>query len=196
MGGKMAARLIEMFSGIPWPWEIFWLSGIPVTELRATIPLGVMVMGQPPWQVFLYAVLGNLLPVAFILWLLPLFFEFLCRWQPMKRFFDRTIAKARGKGRQVEKYGALGLVFFVAIPLPGTAPGRLPFGVYFRDKFLLFISSYFFRGSGGASVVTLGSMGLLAAVQDLVGLEYIVLIGILLLFAWWFYKAKQRKNTK
>ncbi|MBP3485402.1 MAG: small multi-drug export protein [Oscillospiraceae bacterium] len=92
---------------------------VPVVELRGAIPLGVS-MGLPPLTVYLLAVLGNLLPVPFIILLVRRVFDWLRRgrfWGPKIAAMER---RAHLKGRVVRKYRLAGLIVLVAVPLPGT----------------------------------------------------------------------------
>ncbi len=96
------------------------VSMVPVIELRGGIPFGVAA-GLPVWLALLAAVIGNLLPVPFIIVYIRRIFQWMRRRLP--RFggmIDRLEAKAHLKGQKVQKYQYLGLAIFVAIPLPGT----------------------------------------------------------------------------
>ncbi len=96
------------------------VSMIPVVELRGGIPFGVGV-GLPVWAAFLAAVIGNLIPVPFIIVYIRRIFQWMRRRLPkLNRLVDRLERKAHLKGRRVNKYKYLGLAVFVAIPLPGT----------------------------------------------------------------------------
>jgi uncharacterized membrane protein len=92
---------------------------VPVIELRGAIPIGVGA-GLAPWEAYLAAVLGNLIPVPFIMLLIRRIFDWLRKgkwWGPR---IDRLEARAHLKGKLVRKYRLPGLVLLVAIPLPGT----------------------------------------------------------------------------
>lgn len=97
----------------------FGTAMVPVIELRGAIPVGVAA-GLPPVVACLTAILGNLLPVPFIMLLARRIFD----WLRDTRFFGPKIAwlerRAHLKGRLVRKYRLLGLVVLVGIPLPGT----------------------------------------------------------------------------
>ena len=96
------------------------VSMVPVVELRGGIPFGVGV-GLPVWAAFLAAVIGNLIPVPFIIVYIRRIFQWMRRRLPrLNRLVDRMEKKAHLKGNLVTKYKYLGLVLFVAIPLPGT----------------------------------------------------------------------------
>ena len=96
------------------------IAASPISELRGAIPVAISVFHFPWYYAFLLAVIGNLLPVPFILLLLNSvsrllskvsFFEQLLNW-----LFERT----RRRGKIVERYERIGLALFVAIPLPMT----------------------------------------------------------------------------
>lgn len=95
-------------------------SMIPVVELRGGIPFGVA-LGLTHWQAFLAAVVGNLIPLPFIVVFIRRIFQWMRKHLPkLDRIVDKLERKAHLKGRTVTKYKYLGLVIFVAIPLPGT----------------------------------------------------------------------------
>ena len=97
----------------------FGTAMVPVIELRGAIPVGVAA-GLPPAVACVTAILGNLVPVPFIMLLVRRIFD----WLRDTRFFGPKITwlerRAHLKGRLVRKYRLLGLVILVGIPLPGT----------------------------------------------------------------------------
>ena len=109
------------------------ISTLPIVELRGAIPAGHVLLPDSDKstrigpddlrrsaRIFLWAVLGNMLPVPFILLLLGPASR-LCMKIPLgKKFFDWLFARTRRKTANVEKYETLGLAVFVAIPLPAT----------------------------------------------------------------------------
>lgn len=96
------------------------VSMIPVIELRGGIPFGVAA-GLPVWAAYLAAVIGNLLPVPFIVVYIRRIFMFMRQHMPrLNRLVDKMEQKAHLKSASVLKYQYLGLAIFVAIPLPGT----------------------------------------------------------------------------
>ena len=95
------------------------ISMVPVIELRGAIPVGAAM--QLPWYfVYLTCVIGNLIPVPFILFLIDKVLIL------MKKFsFTRGIAawleeKAYKNKDKITKYATFGLLLFVGVPLPGT----------------------------------------------------------------------------
>lgn len=96
------------------------VSMIPVVELRGGIPFGVAA-GLPVWAAYLAAVIGNLLPVPFIVVYIQRIFMFMRQNMPrLNSVVDKMEQKAHLKSAAVLKYQYLGLAIFVAIPLPGT----------------------------------------------------------------------------
>ena len=98
----------------------FFISMVPILELRAGIPAGVAA-GLNPWQAMLVAVAGNILPVPFALLFLRKILRTLRRTSSrLNRIIARYEQKTLTKAEKVRKYEALGLLLFVAVPLPGT----------------------------------------------------------------------------
>ena len=95
------------------------LAAMPVSELRGAIPLA-LAMGFSPVKAYMLAVIGNLLPVLPILFLLQPITNKLRHIKFFAKFFDWLFERTKKKARMVEKFEALGLILFVAIPLPVT----------------------------------------------------------------------------
>ena len=103
--------------------EFLWtvlVSMVPVVELRGGIPFGVAA-GLPVWAAYLAAMIGNMLPVPFILAYIQRIFQWMrSRLPRLDHLVDRLEDKAHLKGEKVSRYKYLGLAIFVAVPLPGT----------------------------------------------------------------------------
>ena len=97
-------------------------AALPLTELRGSIPFGVSVLHLAPWTAFFYSVIGNSLPVPIIFYLLPKVLVWLEKRIPwLHKHLTLTLEKKRAKFQEsYDKYGALALAIFVAIPLPMT----------------------------------------------------------------------------
>lgn len=95
------------------------IAAVPVVELRGAIPAGAAA-GLEPWLACGAAVVGNLLPVPFIILLVRQVFDLLRKHPFFAPKIDALERRAHLKGRLVRKYRLLGLTLFVAIPLPGT----------------------------------------------------------------------------
>jgi len=110
-----------MFDMFPEWFQIFFGSMIPWIESRYIIPYALWEFNWDLWQVFPLAILGNMLPIPFVL----LFFKFVEKFLRRFRFwtkvmdwlFKKTRERADGK---IIKYEYLGLIMFVAVPLPFT----------------------------------------------------------------------------
>lgn len=113
-------ELIESyFAGINKSLAVFIVSMMPVVELRGAIPFGVS-LGMNWRDVYLISVIGNMLPVPFII----LFFRPLIEYFEKTKLFGTLASKLRRRTNSkiagMNKYKMLGLFLFVAIPLPGT----------------------------------------------------------------------------
>ena len=105
---------------------IFAISMVPVIELRAAIPIGAG-MGLEMWQCFLAAVLGNLLPVPFLVLFGGKVLHWLAGFEKFGKPFRKILEIGEKKVGKMNKTLFWGLLTFVAIPLPGTGawPGSL-----------------------------------------------------------------------
>ena len=98
---------------------IFAISMVPVIELRAAIPIGAG-MGLEMWQCFLAAVLGNLLPVPFLVLFGGKVLHWLAGFEKFGKPFRKILEIGEEKVGKMNKTLFWGLLTFVAIPLPGT----------------------------------------------------------------------------
>lgn len=95
-------------------------SMLPILELRGAIPFGVA-LGLGPIQAMIAAIVGNMLPVPFIILFVRKVFSWMrSRIPKLEGFISRLEARAEGKWDKVHRYESLGLMILVAIPLPGT----------------------------------------------------------------------------
>ena len=98
----------------------FLMSMVPVIELRGGVPFGVA-LGLPVSGAFLTALLGNMLPVPFIVLFVRRMFAFIRESIPrLGSWVERLEKRAWEKSDRVLQYQTWGLLLFVAIPLPGT----------------------------------------------------------------------------
>ena len=93
---------------------------LPISELRGGLPFALS-RGIPVIPAVLYCVLLNALVGPLLFLFLSSLHKVLSRLPIYQRLFTKLIDRARNKVKQkLEKYGYLGLVLFVAIPLPIT----------------------------------------------------------------------------
>ncbi len=101
----------------------FLMAASPILECRGAIPYGVLV-GLDPATVFLVSLLGNILPVPFLLLFLDRFERWVMGMREgnwLRRVYVRYIEKLRKRAKPtIDRYGLLGLMAFVAVPLPLT----------------------------------------------------------------------------
>ena len=98
----------------------FLISMVPVIELRGAIPAAVLA-GLDIRVALIVAIVGNLVPVPFIIVFIRKIFKWLrqkSRW--LGDMVRRMEEKADAKKAQVLRYEFWGLMILVAIPLPGT----------------------------------------------------------------------------
>ncbi len=142
-------------------------SMLPISELRGAIPVAVLVYDMPVWSAFLFSVLGNLIPVIFIILILDLLINKILvhRIYIFNRFFTWLFEKTRK--RHSKKFGRwrdLALVILVAIPLPFTgawtgALAAFVFGIPIKRAFPLIALGVLIAGVV-VSAVTLGIINL------------------------------------
>ncbi len=118
----MIQSIIDFFSQLDPRWATFWLSMIPVTELRAAIPIALGAYKLSVAETIFFAVIGDIIPAIFILFGFEKLNNYLAEklgWY--KKFQDWLFDRTRRKfGKKYHKYGWIGLMIFVSIPLPGT----------------------------------------------------------------------------
>jgi uncharacterized membrane protein len=183
-------RAREWFHGFPPALATILISMIPIFELRGSIPTGVG-MGMKVWEAFLWAVLGNMIPIPFILWFLEPFSDWLSRHsRVMERFFAWLFARTRKKhSRSFERWKEVALMIFVAIPLPMTgawsgAVAAFVFGIPFIPALL-----YIFLGVAIAGIV----VSLTTATFQALGWQLSLILGgimVLVLVVFYFYAKK------
>jgi len=154
-------NVVEMMSGMPEEAVAFLVSAMPIAELRGGIPVALS-LGLEWRTALLVCAAGNFVPIIPILYLMGPLEGLLRRWPPMDRFLTRLFARTRRRSGLVERYEALGLIAFVAIPLPvtGAWTGALAahlFGVRPRYAIPAIICGILLAGI----VVTLATQGFL-----------------------------------
>ena len=94
---------------------------MPILELRGGL-IAASLLGVKPVTGYIVSIIGNLIPVPFILLFIAKILDWMekskIKW--MKKFASWLRKKADKNKGQIEKYGYIGLILFVGIPLPGT----------------------------------------------------------------------------
>lgn len=99
--------------------QVILVSALPISELRGGIPLA-LALGLDPFFSFFLAILGNLIPVPFLLLFLQNIEKLAKNLFFFASFYSKLILHVRRKRKLIERYGYVGLAFFVSIPLPVT----------------------------------------------------------------------------
>ncbi len=101
--------------------SVFLIAMTPIGELRAAIPLALEVYKLPLMSAVFWSVLGNLVPPTFILLIIPKLHDWLVEKKILGRIFTHFLERAEKKFKgNFARWGLLGLVIFVGIPLPIT----------------------------------------------------------------------------
>ena len=123
---------------------VFIISMCPILELRGGL-IAASLLGLNPWVSYLICIIGNILPIPFILWFINKILNWMRKSKNKKingiaKWLDKKVEKHKG---QIEKFGYWGLVLFVGIPLPGTGAwtGCLIASVLEMDKKKSFLAA-------------------------------------------------------
>ena len=158
---------------------VFLTSMLPIIELRGALPLAINLFNISWPKAFLIAYIGNMIPAPLILWLLGPIVRILSRVHVFRRFFTWLFERTRKRSnKMIEKYEEIGLMAFVAIPLPGTGAwtGALIaflFGLDFKKSLLIIAIGVFIAGVIVTCLCLLGWLGALIA-----GLCFAILAGL------------------
>ncbi len=115
---KIIESLISMMNGIPAELIVFIISLMPVLELRGGL-IAASILGVDIWKAIPICIVGNILPIPFILLFIEKIFEVMKNTRFVK-LINRLEAKAEKGAQKIMKHKTWGLFLFVGIPLPGT----------------------------------------------------------------------------
>ena len=152
LGGKISKEMI-----------VFVISMVPILELRGGL-LAASLLNIPIVRAIWYCVIGNIIPVPFILLLITPIFNRLKKTRLFRPMVEKLESRALGKSEQIERYEFWGLALFVGVPLPGTGAwtGALIaslLGIRFRKAFPAIILGIFIA----TLIMSIVSYGLLGA---------------------------------
>ena len=99
---------------------VFIISMIPILELRGALLVAGPLLGVPVAKAIPLCILGNIIPVPFILLLIRPIFAWLRKTRLFRPLVEKLEKKAMSKSDRISRYEFWGLVLFVGIPLPGT----------------------------------------------------------------------------
>lgn len=171
-GFKIATKLRRL--GWPDHTVVFALAMLPIIELRGAIPVGYW-MNLNPAILTLFSVLGNMVPVPFIILYLKKFASFLGKKNhSVSRLFHMLFESAKHKAGPVQEFQWLGLMLFVAVPFPGTGA--------WTGAIIASILDIPFWSAVSANFCGVVLAGLLVNLLLNLGLKYAILTGIILFF--------------
>ncbi len=119
MSEELTKSLIVALDGLPKELILFCISMLPILELRGGM-IAASLLGVPWLEAFMICLLGNMLPIPFILLFIKKIFSWLKKIKIFNKFITKLEKKAGEKGSKINKSRNWGLYTFVAIPLPGT----------------------------------------------------------------------------
>lgn len=118
----MRETILQFVEGLGLSPEIavLLLATLPIFELRGSVPIGILLFKLPVLETAFYSILGNMLPIVFLLLLFEPVYKWLSRYERMDKLFQWVFRRTRRKGKLIERLEVVGLVLFVSIPLPIT----------------------------------------------------------------------------
>lgn len=152
MKEEIKQYLVEHLSFLPDELIIVIVSAMPILELRGGIPLA-FTFGYDFWTAFGLSVLGNLLPIIPLLILFRPLSRIMMRFSWYKRFYDWLYERTLRNSKNVERFGAIGLILFTAVPLPTTGAysacvAAALFNIRFHYAFLAIATGVVIAGLG------------------------------------------------
>lgn len=158
---------------------VFLTSMLPIIELRGALPLAINLFNLSWPKAFAIAYIGNIIPAPLILLLLNPMVKLLSKIRAFEKFFTWLFERTRKKSnKMIERYEEIGLMAFVAIPLPGTGAWTgvliaFLFGLDFKKSLLVIGIGVFIAGVIVTSLCLLGWIGALIA-----GVGFAVIAGL------------------
>ena len=116
---NIVESLVNLFNGLGKEVIVFIISMLPILELRGGL-LAASILNLDFIPGFIISILGNILPIPIVLLFLDKILRWLEKYKVTKNFVKKLENKILSKKKQIEKYGYIGLILFVGIPLPGT----------------------------------------------------------------------------
>ena len=154
--------------------KVIGIAASPIAELRVAIPWAIW--HDFPWYyAFLLAIIGNIMPVPLLLLLFNILSRPLSKKGILERMLHWLFEHTRRRGEIIERYERIGLMLFVAIPLPitGVWTGSLAavlFGIKFKHALLSMFIGMLIAGSIVTCLSLLGWTGAIIAGIGLIGL--------------------------
>lgn len=165
----MLETIVRYLGGVPKELVVMLMGALPIAELRGAIPLGLY-YGMSLSKSFWLSVAGNSIIIAPALVLFEPVSGVLRKFRLWAKFFDWIFERTKKKADTVQKYEALGLMLFVAIPLPmtGAWSGVIAaslFKIRFRYAFIAIFGGVIIAGVIVALLCALGMLSWKAVIS-------------------------------
>ena len=124
MAKKLVNALIGVFGGLLSTMTgkyifLFIISLLPILELRGGL-IAASLLDMPMWTSLLVCIVSNILIIPFVLFLMEGILNLLSKISIFNKMITWLKNKTLKKKDLIEKYGYLGIMLFVAVPLPGS----------------------------------------------------------------------------
>ncbi|KAL1569924.1 hypothetical protein AAHA92_01338 [Salvia divinorum] len=176
-GSGFGVKVAKALRALGWPDEVvvFALATLPVIELRGAIPVGYWLQLHPVFLTVL-SVLGNMVPIPFIILYLKKVIAFLTKKnEAASHLLDMLLDKAKHKAAPVKEFQWLCLMLFVAVPFPGTGA--------WTGAFIASILDMPFWPAVTANLIGVILAALVVNLLVNLGLKYAIVCAIILLVA-------------
>ncbi len=165
MSESIANYFVELLRDrIPDELIIFLISLLPVLELRGGL-IAASLLKVDILPAFIICFIGNILPIPFILLFIRKIFQYLKTKKGFSKIIEKLEIRSMRQSEKIKRWRDLGLMIFVAIPLPGTGgwTGALIAALLdmrIKRSFPLIVAGVFIAGL----IMTLFSYGVLGSV--------------------------------
>lgn len=141
MKEKITDFLLEHLSFLPPEMVVVIISAMPILELRGGLPVAYGFFEFAFWKSFFLSIFGNIIPVLILLPLFRPISNWFLRFQWYKKVHTWLYNRTEKKGDKIQKYGAIALFLFTAVPIPTTGAysacvAATFFGIRFKYAFI------------------------------------------------------------
>jgi len=133
--------IVQNLTFLPPELIVIIVSAMPILELRGGLPLAYIHYDFNLFTSAILSIIGNVLPIVPLLLLFQPISKVLMRFKWYTKMYNWLYHRTIRKSNNVEKYGAIGLILFTALPLPTTGAysacvAASIFAIKFKNAFL------------------------------------------------------------
>ncbi len=173
---------LDKILGLDMPREaiVVFIATLPIFELRGSLPVAINIFHFPWYWALILSVAGNMLPVPFLLLFFNTISKLVYRSSFLKKPMDWLNSRVEKNCETIEKYGVIGLLVFVAVPVPftGAWTASLVAAVLRMRFFPSFMSILGGVVVAGVIVLALSLMGWTGALIAGLGLVVVIFLGM------------------